>query len=390
MEKLRRAKLLRVPLIFLLCVVLIAETGSHLTASPKTGGLDHFPKKNQYTSAMFSDVRESDWFYENVKAVYEYGLMIGDSPTKFRPNGNVTIAETITLAARLHSIYQTGKNDFETSTPWYQVYIDYAESNGIIRTAYQDYNRAATRAEYAVILAAAFPEQALKQINQIPDNTIPDVKISDTYGEAVYRLYRAGVLTGSDGKGTFHPNSNIRRSEVAAIISRMADADQRVFKNDYADAAGEEQPSSGATQKPVEEELPIYSPSFVLETVEAHKGDKNVAVTVSLKNNPGIASVGLLVSYDSAITLRDIDYNEAMGGQTMLPPIANNPFKIIWISLNEIKEDCALATLYFDVNEDAAPGHYQIAAVYDENDVYDMDMNNVAFKVINGAIYVTE
>lgn len=390
MEKLRRAKLLRVPLIFLLCVVLIAETGSHLTASPKTGGLDHFKKKNQYTSAMFSDVRESDWFYENVKAVYEYGLMIGDSPTKFRPNGNVTIAETITLAARLHSIYQTGKNDFETSTPWYQVYIDYAESNGIVRTAYQDYNRAATRAEYAVILAAAFPEQALKQINQIPDNTIPDVKISDTYGEAVYRLYRAGVLTGSDGKGTFHPNSNIRRSEVAAIISRMADADQRVFKNDYADAAEEEQPSSGATQKPVEEELPIYSPSFVLDTVEAHKGDKNVAVTVSLKNNPGIASVGLLVSYDSAITLRDIDYNEAMGGQTMLPPIANNPFKIIWISLNEVKEDCALATLYFDVSEDAAPGHYQIAAVYDENDVYDMDMNNVAFKVINGAIYVSE
>lgn len=390
MEKLRRAKLLRVPLIFLLCVVLIAETGSHLTASPKTGGLDHFQKKNQYTSAMFSDVRESDWFYENVKAVYEYGLMIGDSPTKFRPNGNVTIAETITLAARLHSIYQTGKNDFETSTPWYQVYIDYAESNGIVRTAYQDYNRAATRAEYAVILAAAFPEQALKQINQIPDNTIPDVKISDTYGEAVYRLYRAGVLTGSDGKGTFHPNSNIRRSEVAAIISRMADADQRVFKNDYADAAEEEQPSSGATQKPVEEELPIYSPSFVLETVEAHKGDKNVAVTVSLKNNPGIVSVGLLVSYDSAITLRDIDYNEAMGGQTMLPPIANNPFKIIWISLNEVKEDCALATLYFDVSEDAAPGHYQIAAVYDENDVYDMDMNNVAFKVINGAIYVSE
>lgn len=390
MEKIRRAKLLRVPLIFLLCIVLIAETGSHLTASPKTGGLDHFQKKNQYTSAMFSDVRESDWFYDNVKVVYEYGLMIGDSPTKFRPNGNVTIAETITLAARLHSIYQTGKNDFETSTPWYQVYIDYAKSNGIVRTAYQDYNRAATRAEYAVILAAAFPEQALKQINQIPDNTIPDVKISDTYGEAVYRLYRAGVLTGSDGKGTFHPNSNIRRSEVAAIISRMADADQRVVKNDDADNSAEEQPSSGATQKPVEEELPIYSPSFVLETVEAHKGDKNVAVTVSLKNNPGIASVGLLVSYDRAITLRDIDYNEAMGGQTMLPPIANNPFKIIWISLNEIKEDCALATLYFDVNEDAAPGHYQIAAVYDENDVYDMDMNNVAFKVINGAIYVTE
>ena len=39
---------------------------------------------------------------------------------------------------------------------------------------------------------------------------------------AVYRLYRAGILTGSDDLGTFYPDSSIQRSAVAAIVTRMA------------------------------------------------------------------------------------------------------------------------------------------------------------------------
>ena len=47
------------------------------------------------------------------------------------------------------------------------------------------------------------------------------------YHDAVYRLYRAGVLTGNDAKGTFGPFTNITRGAAAAIISRMADASLR-------------------------------------------------------------------------------------------------------------------------------------------------------------------
>ena len=47
------------------------------------------------------------------------------------------------------------------------------------------------------------------------------------YYDAVYRLYRAGVLTGNDAKGTFTPFSNITRGAAAAIIGRMADASLR-------------------------------------------------------------------------------------------------------------------------------------------------------------------
>ena len=50
------------------------------------------------------------------------------------------------------------------------------------------------------------------------DGSIPDVKDD----EDIYLLYRAGVLGGNDDKGTFAPMSNIKRSEVAAIVARMA------------------------------------------------------------------------------------------------------------------------------------------------------------------------
>lgn len=40
-------------------------------------------------------------------------------------------------------------------------------------------------------------------------------------------LYRAGVLAGSDKSGTFLPDANIKRCEVAAILTRMMDESAR-------------------------------------------------------------------------------------------------------------------------------------------------------------------
>jgi hypothetical protein len=105
--------------------------------------------------------------------------------------------------------------------------VDYALSNGIIKAAYADYTAYATRSDMAVIFAHALPDEAMTPKNTIEDNAIPDVSISYSYGADVYKLYRAGVLVGSD-KGVFSPNSNITRDAVAAIVSRMADESLRL------------------------------------------------------------------------------------------------------------------------------------------------------------------
>ena len=190
----------------------------------------HFPRTASYIQGQFTDVPNEQWFTNNVADAYSFGLMKGNSANTFNPYGDVTLAEAITMAARIHSIYTTGTEDFIPSEKWYEVYLDYAFQNGIITDTYYNSNvtEKATRAQFAEIFANALPADGLYAINSIANNSIPDVKITDSYAPSVYKLYRAGILAGGDVKGTFSPGTFITRAECAAIVSRMAESDNRI------------------------------------------------------------------------------------------------------------------------------------------------------------------
>ena len=198
------------------------------TAAPAlAAGLDNFGKVNTYTAGQFTDIPADAWFTPNVQAAYELDLMTGSSATTFNPNGNLTIAEALVLACRLHSTYVGDGETFAANGgTWYQPYVDYAVASGIIAAnAYTDYTATATRAQFAAILAAALPDEALPAINSV--TSLPDLDASAAYAAAVLKLYNAGILTGSDSAGSFKPASTIQRSEVATIVARMADKSLR-------------------------------------------------------------------------------------------------------------------------------------------------------------------
>lgn len=191
--------------------------------------LDNFKKSQTYNN-QFTDVPAGEWYAPNVQAAYELGLMKGNSDTQFNPTGNISIAETLALACRIHSTYNTGVGDLPaaTSGPWYQNYVDYALANAIMYDGqFTDYTAPANRAQFALILASSLPLSALPEINA-DLSEIPDVAVNTSYAWAVYRLYKAGVLAGSDEYGTFIPYSNISRAESAAIVTRMANPASRV------------------------------------------------------------------------------------------------------------------------------------------------------------------
>ena len=190
----------------------------------------HFPRVNVYSQGQFTDVPAGQWYTDSVKQAFELGLMVGESDNTFKPQDNVTVAQAITMAARVHSIYTTGAESFQPSGIWYQVYLDYAFQNGIISYAYynSDVTQTATRAQFAEIFANALPAEALSPINKVTEGAIPDVPASAYYAGHVYKLYRAGILSGSDVNGTFSPDSYITRQEAAAIVSRMAESSSRV------------------------------------------------------------------------------------------------------------------------------------------------------------------
>jgi len=196
----------------------IAKTSS--LDSTDESSISNFEKKSDYASGMFADVDESQWYAKVIATAYEYGLMKGNSSNTFNPTGNITIAEAITVASRVHSIYMTGKDNFTAGNPWYQPYVDYAVKNGIIAAGdFTDYTRPATRAEMAYIFSRSLPASEFPAQNTV--NALPDVNAGTKYYDAILTLYKAGVVGGNDAAGTFKPTANITRAEAAAIISRV-------------------------------------------------------------------------------------------------------------------------------------------------------------------------
>ena len=180
------------------------------------------------TAPTFTDVTADKWFYTYVSYAVQKGLVSGRSATIYDPDANLSIAEAIRLASCMNQLYSAGSVTLANDpTLWYKSYLDYAVKNGIVTKTYNNYNAAISRSEFVAIFYASLPASEYVQKNTISDNAIPDVKLSDSNAAQIYAFFRSGILTGSDAKGTFYPNNNIKRSEVAAVLSRMFEKDSR-------------------------------------------------------------------------------------------------------------------------------------------------------------------
>ena len=197
----------------------------------KNTGMKNFTFVTSYKSTLFTDIDENAWYGEKqtgaIKNAYRYGLVQGKGDKKFDPTGNITVAEAITIAARVADIYYAENTKFSTSgANWYDDYVNYAIRKKIINKGdFLNYNKAATRAEMAYIFAHVLPSSEYKKINNI--TSVPDVKASLRFYDEIMLLYNAGIVSGNDEKGTFAPSSNITRAEVSAIIVRVVNPEER-------------------------------------------------------------------------------------------------------------------------------------------------------------------
>lgn len=181
-------------------------------------------------SGTFADVSASAWYYGAVKAAVESGLVNGRAEGLFIPEGTLTWAEAVKLAACLHQRYYAGAVTLENGegTAWYAPYVSYARTNGILTQTPGDYGAAITRAQFAGLLYRSLPASEYTVLNAVADGAVPDVNLYGTYGRQIYALYRAGILSGADGEGCFSPTLAIRRCEVAAVLWRMIEPAARL------------------------------------------------------------------------------------------------------------------------------------------------------------------
>ena len=133
------------------------------------------------------------------------------------------------------------------------------------------------------------------------------------------------------------------------------------------------------------------APTIIISKAEAKAGDSGVQVTVAVKDNPGIASMRLVVSYADVLTLTGIEYNSQIGGMSQLPQSYDSPVILNWFNgTSNTEGDWVFATLTFDVSDSAAAGEYDITLTYDPENVYDISETNVTFAVVNGSISVSK
>lgn len=190
------------------------------------GAYADFSRNVTYTPGRFADVPETEWYAESVKDAYEFGIMNGTSDTTFEPEGTLTTAEGVTIAARIHATLANAAIP-ASDGEWYEQYVSYAKANGFLAPeGFDNYDRNITRSEIATLLADVCGDLAV--INEV--NAIPDVPASAPYAAKVLKLYKAGILTGNDGFGTFAPDSDLKRSEISAMAVRIADSTKRVKK----------------------------------------------------------------------------------------------------------------------------------------------------------------
>ena len=83
-----------------LLLALAAAAALTLSALAAESG---FARINTYAPGQFADVPEDIWCADNVKSAYEFGIMDGREEGRFDVGGSLTVAETITMACRIHS-----------------------------------------------------------------------------------------------------------------------------------------------------------------------------------------------------------------------------------------------------------------------------------------------
>ena len=181
-------------------------------------------------SLPFTDVSVDAWYYPYVQTAYEFGIITGKSETNFDPNSGLTCAEAAKIAAVIHdkNRYDREEQGFVLiGENWYDAYVSYCYDNGIIEDyVVFDWNENITRAQMAYLFSRCDVNPYF--INDIPLTDIPDVYDTTPFAYEILDLYNKGVAVGSNEFMAYYPDSQVKRSEAATLISRILCYDMRI------------------------------------------------------------------------------------------------------------------------------------------------------------------
>ncbi len=174
----------------------------------------------------FADVSGSDWFYNDVRYVYEKGIMDGTGADRFSPNAPLTRAMIVTILYRMAgSPSVSGSSDFTdvAAGKWFAKAVAWAAANGIVNgygSGLFGPNDPVTREQLAAILYryAVYDGMTAVTLEENLGGFADTAQLSAYAIQAMNWAVGQGLINGSGSN--LVPKAQATRAQVAAIIHR--------------------------------------------------------------------------------------------------------------------------------------------------------------------------
>lgn len=416
--------------LFLLVVTVTVITGASMGATTQSDETENATE--QSITMSFSDVTNSDWFYEDVKYVNEKKLMTGTSDTTFSPNIPTTRGMIVTILWRIEGEpISSGNNHFKDvkNDLYYYTPVIWAAENNIV-SGYDDVTFGAddniTREQLATILYRYTSYKGCDVTIEHDLTAFADKnEISEYAVNAMTWANFNQIITGTT-TDKISPKDTATRCQVAAVLKRWCEnilaetnPDNKVENNQNEDekntekdntssntsSGGTSTPPIGAGSSPSDEiEEPTIDsdvadnerPTIKVNTSYGNPGDI-ISVKIDIQNNPGVLGMILSLEYDEeAMRLINVENGNAVSDILTLTPSRelNSGVKFVWdgieISDSDI-QDGNILTLEFEIFDSAVFGkRYPLKLEYTAGDIVDADLNEVAPKIIQGFVEIEQ
>ena len=186
----------------------------------------------------FDDIEEAVWAEEYITKMQAKNVFQGFSDGTFRPNQPVTRVEAIVTAVRLMGLEAEAKakstdiklhfkdaNLIDKQFAWAKGYVVVALEQGLFDTTEDKIQpeKPASRTWVASLLVKSLGHEAeaLTQMTKIPDFKDADAIRAGAVGYINVAVGK-GIISGYPD-GTFKPNKNVTRAEMAALLDRTND-----------------------------------------------------------------------------------------------------------------------------------------------------------------------
>ena len=272
----------------------IRNNGGEVTPTTPTPVVTETPKPTQTPAPVetptvtppptstFVDVPTTHWAYSYVERAAAEGAVSGSGNGMYNPDRNLTRTEFMIMMTRVFypTLVEGAKAEW-TSPNWYNIYCSAADKLDISDVSFYEAFKDAidtknsntlltvcsepiSRSDMAVIAEAVMRNRGIETLTDAQksaaDYKIPDVDKHTANCDAIFAVVHHGIITGTDGAGTFHGAGTVNRAAVAAIYCRLSDLLDGTEVKLTPKPAPSEVPET-PTPSPVPTETPAPTPS---------------------------------------------------------------------------------------------------------------------------------